>query len=333
MQTVSINVCNLCVPCENRCRYCLLSWDGKLLGVDYDRSVAYARRFYEWLKTNRPELSFAFYYGYSMEHPKLTETVDFLRAIGSPGGKFLQFDGMKFRNDQQLHELLTDLRVHGIEVIDLTFYGTEEYHDRFAARQGDFDYLMRILKSANDVGLAVNVGIALNQENANQAGELMTQLRLHRLSHLFAFVPHGEGRGETLEPVRFRQEDYDALPESVKEVFNRKKFRPEGEWIREGGFSTPKKRVLTVGLISENVEFFESLNFPDTITYLEALDNAYYAAIPCLPELVKVYGDPACDRFYSERDLYMKYQRRYIQDHKLELPDMNDERFCFSRRF
>ena len=87
-----------------------------------------------------------------------------------------------------------------------------------------------------------------------------------------------------------------------------------------------------MGLTPENVEFFESLNFPDTITYLEELDNAYYAAIPCLPELVKVYGDPACDRFYSERDLYMKYQRRYIQDHKLDLPDMNDERFCFSRR-
>lgn len=333
MKTVSINVSNLCVPCENRCRYCLLSWDGKLCGVDYDRSAAYAGRFYRWMKANRPELDFAFYWGYSMEHPKLLETVDFLREIGSPGGKFLQFDGMKFRTDPQIRELLTNLRDHGIGLIDLTFYGTECYHDRFAARQGDFDYLMRTLRIANEVGLAVNAGIALNHENAHQAGELLDRLTMHRLNHVFAFVPHGEGRGEALEPVRFRLSDYEALPDPVKAVFNRRKFRPEGEWVSEGIFSAAEKRVLTVGLTPENVEFFENLDFADTIAWLEKLDDDYYAAIPALPELAARYGDPNENRFYSERDLYLKYQRRYIREQDLALPDMNDERGCFSRRF
>ena len=333
MKTVSINVCNLCVPCENRCRYCLLSWDGKLRGVDYDRSAAYAKRFYDWLQENRPELSFAFYYGYSMEHPKLLETVDFLQKIGSPGGQFLQFDGMKMRNDHQIRELLVTLKAHGIEVIDLTFYGAREYHDRFAARQGDFDHMLRILEIANAIGLPVNCGIALNHENANQAGDLLEKLRQYRLNHIFAFVPHGEGRGETLEPVRFCLSDYEALTEPVKAIFNRRKFRPEGEWVGDGNFSTPQKRMLTVGLTPENVDFFENLSFSDTISHLEKLDEDYYAAIPSLPELAKVYGDPNCDRFYSERDLYLKYQRRYIREHKLNLPDMNDERQCFSRRY
>lgn len=45
MQTVSINVMNLCVPCENRCRYCLLSYDGRVNGVDYKRSERYAKYF------------------------------------------------------------------------------------------------------------------------------------------------------------------------------------------------------------------------------------------------------------------------------------------------
>lgn len=333
MQTVSINVCNLCVPCENRCRYCLLSWDGKLRGIDYERSAVYAKRFYEWLKEKRPELSFAFYYGYSMEHPTLLETVDFLRDMDSPGGTFLQFDGMKFRSDREIHELLTNLKAHGIQLIDLTFYGTEAYHDRFAARQGDFGYLMRILKTANMIGLSVNAGIALNHENVNQAGTLLDQLQRHKLNHVFAFVPHGEGRGENLEPVRFRQSDYDALPDSVKKIFNRSKFRPEGEWVREGKFSTARKRVLTVGLTRENVDFFEHMDFADTIAYLEKLDDEYYSAIPNLPELAKIYGDAGEDRFYSERDLFLKYQRRYVREHQLKLYDMNDERFCFSRRF
>ena len=333
MKTVSINVCNLCVPCENRCRYCLLSWDGKLRGVDYDRSAAYARRFYRWLKDNRPELSFAFYWGYSMEHPNLLETVDFLREIDSPGGKFLQFDGMKFRTDQEIRALLTNLKNHGIALIDLTFYGNESYHDRFAARQGDFDYLMRTLKIANEVDLDVNAGIALNHENVSQTGELLEKLQHHRLNRVFAFVPHGEGRGEALEPVRFCLSDYEALPEGAKAIFNRLRFRPEGEWVREGKFSTPQRRVLTVGLTPENVDFFENMDFADTIAYLEKLDDAYYTAIPTLSELAKLYGDAEEDRFYSERDLFLKFQRRYIREHGLEPPDMNDERGCFSRRF
>lgn len=333
METVSINVCNLCVPCENRCRYCLLSWDGKLRGVNYDRSAAYAKRFYEWLKDNRPELSFAFYWGYSMEHPKLLETVNFLRAMDSPGGRFLQFDGMKFRNDRELHGLLANLKASGIELIDLTFYGTENYHDRFAARQGDFDYLMRTLKIANAVGLNVNTGIALNHENAHQAGALLDQLQQYKLNHVFAFVPHGEGRGETLEPVRFRQSDYVGLPEGVKAILNRQRFRPEGEWVREEKFMPAQKRVLTVGLTPENVDFFENMDFADTIAYLEKLDDGYYAAIPTLPELAEMYGNAQEEKFYSERDLYLKYQRRYIRAHGLDLPDMNDERGCFSRRF
>ena len=46
-----------------------------------------------------------------------------------------------------------------------------------------------------------------------------------------------------------------------------------------------------------------------------------------------MYGDVQEVKFYSERDLFLKYQRRYIREYGLELPDMNDERGCFSRRF
>lgn len=87
MQTKSVYVMNLCVPCENRCRYCLLSYNGKTNGVDYKRSEAYVKRFYDWIQEHRPELSFVFGFGYSMEHPNLFEAIEFLQKIGSPTGK------------------------------------------------------------------------------------------------------------------------------------------------------------------------------------------------------------------------------------------------------
>ena len=332
MRTVSINVMNLCVPCENRCRYCLLSYDGKMIGVDFKRSEAYAKRFYEWLKVNRPDLSFLFGFGYSMEHPDLLGAINFCQSIGSATGEFLQFDGMKFRTNVELERLLLQLKHHGIKLIDLTFYGTESYHDRFAARTGDYQLMMRTLAIANQIDLDVTVSIPITHENAGQMDDLIAQLNQYRTQRIACFIPHGEGRGRLLGPVRFSVEDYEKLSEDVRSRINWNRFKTESEWLR-CGFPATEKRVLTVTLRPENVEFFESLSFAETISYLEKLDDAYYAAIPTVEELAKPYGNLNGDRYYSARDLYLTYQRRYIADHSMEIYDINDERQCFSRRF
>lgn len=332
MKTTSINVMNLCVPCENRCRYCLLAYCGTVNGVDYKRSEVYAKRFYEWLWDNRPELSFLFGFGYSMEHPNLLEAIDFCQSIGSATGEFLQFDGMKFRTDPELETLLHQLKDHGIKLIDLTFYGTEDYHDRFAARKGDYDLMMRTLATANRVGLDVTVSIPLTQENAEQLDDLIAQLQACGAESIRCFIPHGEGRGRLLESVRFSAEDYGKLSDDVRSLINRNRFKTEAEWLKIG-FPSTDKRVLTVTLQPENVEFFETMSFGETIAYLERLDDDYYAAIPTVGELAKIYGDTNGNRFYSARDLYLTYQRRYIADHNLEIYDIHDERQCLSRRF
>lgn len=333
MKTASIYVQNLCVPCFNRCRYCLLSWDGRLPGVDYDRSRRYARRFHHWLKENRPELGFDFYCGFSMEHPKLPEAIDFMQSLGSAGGQFLQLDGLAFRDEAQTTEFLSGLKAHGIRDINLTIYGTREYHDRFAGRKGDFDYLISIIRTANAIGLPVSVGIPVTRENAGQLVELLNLLETFPLSSLRCFVPHAEGRGASLDPVRLRGSDFDALPPEVQARFNRTFFRTEAEWLAAPELPIPEKRALAVSLTGQNVDFFEALPFDETIRYLEKLDEDYYSALPAPRELMALYGDPEGDGLYSFRDLLLHCQRRYIKDHGLRLYDVTDERGCFSRRY
>lgn len=333
MKTVSINVMNLCVPCENRCRYCLLSYDGKISGVDFERSRRYAGRFYDWLQVHRQDLSFLFGFGYSMEHPELLSAIRFCQSIGSATGEFLQFDGMRFRSDPELEKLLTDLKANGIKLIDLTFYGTETYHDRFAARNGDFDLMLRTLGMANQVGLDVAVSIPLTRENADQMEQLLNQLEEFRTVRISCFVPHCEGRGQLLDKVRLTKEVYDSLSLRVKRLFNRDRFRTEGEWISLSDLAEDTKRVLTVTLTPENIDFFEQMDFADTIAYLEELDDSYYRRIPDFNTLRKLYGDPEGAQMYSARDLYLHYQKRYIADNLMDIYDMNDERQCFSRRY
>lgn len=333
MKTTSIYVTNLCVPCNCHCRYCLLSWSNKLVGVDYDRSVKYAKRFYDWMQEHYPEKKLIYYYGYSMEHPHLLESIDFMKSIGSPSGEFLQFDGMRMRNEAEIEELLMEIMAHGIKLIDLTFYGTREYHDKFAGRKGDFDFMINVLSAANRLGLSVNVDIPLTQENAGQIDELVNLFSSYELSKMSLFVPHAEGRGVSINAIRFRKEDYEKLSESSRMLLNTRIYRTEAEWVEKRKFVVHENRVLAISLTPENIEMFEQMAFDDTISYLEKMDDDYYSSIPSLEELVEIYGDAENTEYYSQRDLYLKYQRRYIQEHGLKLHDVNDERQCFSRRY
>ena len=44
MKTVSVSIANYCVPCECRCRYCLLASCGKTNGVDRKEAMDFADR-------------------------------------------------------------------------------------------------------------------------------------------------------------------------------------------------------------------------------------------------------------------------------------------------
>lgn len=332
MKTVSVNVMTLCVPCENRCRYCLLSYDGKTVGINYDRCKKYALNFYKWINKNRKDLSFLFGFGYSMDHPKLLDEIKFLQDIGCASGEFLQFDGMKFRKTEDLKQFLEDLKNNGIKLIDLTFYGTKEYHDKFAARKGDFDYMVEVAKIAGDIGLGCQIGIALTSENAEQIDELVDFFSKFPTEKMFLFVPHGEGRGVSLEGVRFDKTSLLKLGEKALSKLNLNKFKTEKEWL-EREYVEPTKRVITISLTPENVDMFEKMSFNEAIKYVEKLDDEYYKTLPSYTELAKIYGDKNGEKFYSQRDLYLKYQRLYIADNKINVYDVNDERYCFSRRF
>ena len=333
MKTAVIAVQTLCVPCENRCRYCLLSWDGKLRGADYDRSERYARRFRDWLAQNRPDMSCQFYFGYSMEHPRMLNAIDFMHSIGSAGGEFLQLDGLKFRTGAEIDALLTDFKTHGIQAIDLTFYGTREYHDRFAARSGDFDFMLEILSRAGHAGLTVMADIPLSQENIHQADDLIAALEKYPLQRLSLFIPHAEGRGASLDCARLRLADYEAMSDHAKSYFNRSRFRSEHEWITENALPRYEKRAVTISLTDKNIDLLEAQPFAETIACIEKLDDDYHAVVPELGLLSQICGNPESELLYNPRDLIQHWQRQYIREHALDLYDIHDERQHFVRRF
>ena len=333
MQTTGIMIQTLCVPCACRCRYCLLDWDGRLPGAAFDHSRDYARRFYDWLRENRPELSFHFSFGFSMDHPALFDALDFLNQIGSVSGRFLQFDGFAFRSDDELGEFLTGIRAHSAETLNFTFYGNEAYHDRFAARQGDYAYMMKTIRTAKKAGLRVTAGIPLTTENAGQADALLAALTAEGTENIRFFVPHAEGRGKHLEPIRLTADVFERLPRDVKVRLNRNIYKTEAAFCTPGAMKKESSRMLLLSLTPENIAEWERTPFAETLRQLEELDETYYAAFPAPTELIRTYGDPQSDRFYSQRDLLAAYRNRFAAAQGLSLYDVTNERQSGSRRY
>ena len=334
MKTESVLLQNLCAPCACRCRYCLLCWDGKPVGVPWDRGARFALRFRDWMLENRPELRFRYTFGYAMEPPELREALRFLRRIGSPQAEYLQCDGLRMRGETECAALASLLAQEGVRRVNFTFYGTEAYHDRFAAREGDFALLLRLLRAADAEGLSLSAGIPLTAENAAQIDELLGVLRAAAGGvQPFLFIPHGEGRGAALQSVRFSERDFERLSPEARALLNRELFRPEREWVSGGAYREERARMLLLSLRADNVERYETMTPGELIAEAEALDDAYYAAFPSFAALAARYGEAQGGLFYRQRDLFARYRRLYARETGAAPYDVTDERQTGSRRY
>ena len=203
------------------------------------------------------------------------------------------------RTRAECEDLVRLLAEEGVKRLNFTVYGLEDYHDAFAGRRGDFALLRR--------------------ETAPEK--------------LFLFVPHEEGRGRVLEPIRFSEKDFEKLSPEARSLLNRELYRPEREWLAERALLPETRRSLLLSLRPDNIERYESMTPGEILAETEALDEAYYAAFPPLPELAERYGDAESGRFYRQRDLFAHYRRLFAAEHPVSVYDVTDERQSGSRRY
>lgn len=333
MQTTSVLIQSLCVPCCNRCRHCLLSANGTVEGADWDRSVRTAERYLNELRAQRPELETSFSFGYSMEHPKLREAIRTLRRLGSPTATFLQCDGMRMRSEAECRELVQMLRDEGIQALNFTVYGLPEYHDRFAGRPGDYALIERMMGAALEAGLPFTVGIPLTSENVYHADALAERMTAAGSSKISLFIPHEEGRGRLLEDVRLRLRELSSLSPAVRGLLNESIYRTEADWLKQPELAETRSRHILISLRKDNIDDYERRGAVSVLEEIEALDERYYQAFPDFPELAALYGDPKGDRLYRVRDLFYHYRRLYAAEHPVDVPDVMDETRSGSRRF
>lgn len=330
MKTVSFGIANYCVACQAHCRYCLLSSCGKTIGADYETGVKFANRFLNEALNYRPDISRSYYIGYCMDTPNLLDFIRFCKEHDLPSAHFLQMNGFAFRSEAELDFLMTSIKNAGVKLIDLTFFGTEEYHDRFAGRKGDFSFLKKMLAAAGKTNLAVNISIPLMRDNLHQMAELRKIPEVGIAENFSYFLPHDKGRGRAMQDQRITKQEFETLPEEVRSSFQKIKHQTEAEWLASGEMIEQKKRNLTLVLTPDNIGHYADMNASEIISEIEALDDRFLEQMPSAEELAARYGRKDNQQLYRFRDLLLRWQQEYIAETGDLIYDMNDETHHFS---
>lgn len=165
MKTISIGIHNPCVPCSCACKYCLLQSCKEAEGIDYYRGKKLAERFIVWAK-NKNITPLPFYcISYCAEYPQLLNNISFNKENGFLGANFLQCNGLKIRTLSETDQFIKNIKSAGIENIDTTFFGNPKYHDSFAAREGDYDFMLLLAKRAAALDLNCSPTVVVSRES------------------------------------------------------------------------------------------------------------------------------------------------------------------------
>lgn len=336
MENKGLMIINHNIPCSCACRYCFFRSCKKANGIEYNRGKKIAERFAHWRnEKGTSEFFLCYAISHCADYPELIDNIEFNKSLDFIGAKYLQINGIRYRNDFELIHYLEKVKEAGIVYVDTTFYGLEKYHDYFANREGDFAYLINIAKAVKSVGLALQPTVFVCEENKNEIFDLIELLKEYAGANckVHTALQDYRGNGENLEGIRLTKQSYEMLHDNVKETINISRYKTEEEWLKGNSFSQYTSRNLVLALCPDNIDMLETMTCDEIINYLIGLDERYYNAIPDIGLLVKLYGNRNCQKLYRQRDLLWKWQKQYIKDNKLELHDVTDERLCGSMRF
>lgn len=336
MQNKGLMIINHNTPCACACRYCFYRSCKKADGIEYFRGEKIALKFNEWRKSKSLN---DFFLSYTISHcadyTQLVDNIKINQSFDFIGAKFLQINGIGIKNDVELRNYLESVKNAGVINVDTTFFGLSDYHDRFASRNGDFNYLLKIVQTVKELRMTIQPTIAIFDDNKDQIAELLSILDKYMTddSKVSVFLQDYRGNGENLENIRLTKSSYEALPDNVRKLINISRYRTEQEWLQLDEWHEQVNRNLVLSLRLDTIEMIESMSCDEIIDYLIDLDEKYYSSLPSIEDLSKMYGDAKNQRLYRQRDLYWKWQKQFIKENGLQLHDVTDERLCGSFRY
>ena len=325
-------------PCANHCCYCQLDVK-KVSNIAFARFRSVVERFREW-KEERGLADFKVQYLLQRSFNRdintqkgliQLEEPDEVRAITLP----VLLGGLYWRPDDEMRGWLKQWQEIGFSSVGATFAGHGRFHDRWNGRKGDFDFQMRALRTAADLGMDLYQRLFLAKSTIPLLDELIEKLDAlpGRLADRCIFPLFYLGHARRMEDERVTRETLDGLQEHIRGLYRSdwKKWRSEREWIDfvRTEDKTPDVVPLPLQLNDSNIDSIESMSCDEIIAELERKTREAYAAIPSRAELCGRYGDPFYTRIYMFKE---EVERKWLDLHLAKNPTVLDRESMFYLR-
>jgi hypothetical protein len=316
-------------PCAHICRYCLISETRERSALPFARFEQLAHRFFDWkASARRDDLEIGVFVGPSFDYD-----IDTLKGVARlrarRGGKFqiLNLGGLRIRRGDELIAWLEERKSVGIIGFHTSLAGSDETHDRWNGRRGDFDYQTMILRLGGERGMVRHERLFLTQNTLPNFNRLLDILDgipgevRNRYVTLFFYA----GLASRYENERITEEMRDTLPERINQ-FRRGKFqdwRSEREWISVmmETADQPRKLVLKLDVHEGNIDQLEKLSCEAIFADRELAYQESYRNIPSLDELCARYGDPTSRKVYMmSRDVEGRWMDLHQRETGIKAP-------------
>lgn len=287
--------------------------------VSFERVLEVAQKFVQWRdKQGLAEFGVDIFTGYCCDSPLAFQAQQFNRKAGATSWQYLPVNGMEFRSERELRQLLLSWKENGVTSIGVTFYGLRKFHDYWSNRPGDFDYTLLIAKTAADLGLHRQETIFLSKDGIGDIPDLIDLLDSIPGKKSRSICPWDyRGRGKKLEEERVLISQVEALPEHMRKCIN-PRYLSEADWIREieaGNAPRKNRRYYLISLWEDNIAQLESTDSGEILQQMRDEDERLYQAIPSLSTLAQLYGQMNGKKVYWLRDLEWKWIDLYLTAH------------------
>ena len=256
--TLTINV----APCAHICRYCLCSSASRRrTTLSLSRFEALVHRFHDWAETSgadAPEI--VSFIGPSFDYDTETlETVKRLRARRGWSFDILNLGGQRFRDHEILRSWLDERQRAGIIGFHASFAGSEDIHDAWNGRAGDFDYQVKILRLGAARGMVRHERLFLAKNTLPLIDRLLDVLENipGEVRDRYACPFFYAGTAARHEGERLTEEDRGTLSDRVRQLrlWGVENWRSEREWLPllMENASRPRKIELLLDVSEKNI--------------------------------------------------------------------------------
>jgi hypothetical protein len=314
--------------CANHCRFCIIG-NLKADNLPIEQFAALVERFDDWKTTRKmPRFDVIFNWmraaNWSMDDAAAMMKLH--HRVMPQIRKTLFMGGIDFKSDCDLKVWLGGHRKLGTDLLWVSLAGSREMHDKWAGRKGDFEFNMRAIGLANDLGYTRGEVLFLTKSTLPLLEELLDTLdAIPGREWRKIRVVHYRGRGKRMMHERITTEDLQLLSARVlKDLQERESLRTEAEWIRlfqKEEVSKPLNGRLLLNVTKNNIADLEAMTCDELIGDLENRTQQVWEALPDVEYLCNRYGavDSLDTRLYPAGELERIWVDRYLEEFPNEL--------------